>query len=249
MDKTFIMKINETMDLLNKDRSPLGIVSHPVPFPSCKTVTLKRDDSIDAILKHLEDYKDREFIAGVSYYGVTVSINYAEGKFQSMILKGTGEEGERVNDHIALMIVPAEAKSTKNITLHAILTLQEPADVAWRNYSNIDIPAIVRRALREGFEPREDKKVVHRILKVFVDGKWNPLEKVWKVVGNMVTTGFALEYTYEELRENIQKEALYDAVSIVPRNGFIIMDIKPEDEKAFPETHFIFDDSVEDTAT
>lgn len=248
MDKTFIMKLDDANDLLGKEQSVGGLEYHPVAFPPHQSVLVKREEAVAVILERLKEYRDREFIVGINYYGLEVSINYADGKFQSMILKGDGEKGERISDHIALRIVPAESKSKKKITVHAVLTIHEPTNVAERNYENYEIPGILRQALREGFAPRQDKNIVHRILKVYVDGEWSRVERVWKVIGNMVTTGYSLEYTYSELGEGLEKEMVFDSTpSIVPRSNLIIEDANPKDEKAFPETHFIFDDFVEES--
>lgn len=244
MDKTFIMTINETSDLLERDQPVQGVVPHPVPFTTYLSIPVKREEVTEVILKHLKDYYHREFRVIPDDYGLPVSINYSGGKFKSMILKGTGEEGERVNDAIALKIVPAESKSQKDITLHALITIQTDLKYLRGGIENHEVPRFLREALRNGFEPYEDKGIVYRVLKVFVDGKRQPSsESVWKLVGNMVITGYYLEYNYRDLEKFIQKEMISEGYSL-PQRGLMIEDEHPEEEGAFPETHFIFDSEI-----
>lgn len=242
MDKTFIMKLDDTNDLLGKEPPTMGITPHPVAFPLYHSVCVKRRDAVATILEHLENYQDRQFYITPDNYGVDVSVNYADGKFISMILKGTGEEGDRIHEAIATMVVPKESKNKKKVTLHAILTMDRDRDTVGEPI--YEVPRIIKRALRDGFERYQDKKIVIRVLRLYIDGEETIAESVWQVIGNMLIAGYSLNCDYYLVKSFIEKDFVINHGYQLPQRGIIIRDETPSDEKAFPETHFLFDDDI-----
>lgn len=253
MDKTFIMQLDSNNDLLGKDQPVQGVIPHPIPFTTFTTVPIKRDvTGVEVILRTLKDYHGRTFRLIVDDYGLPVSVTYLGGKFKSMILKGTGVEGERVKDEIALGLVPAEAKSDKDITMHALLTIKTDLNYFRGGIEAHEVPKYLRSALRFGFEPFESKSIVYRVLRLYKDGVlgWDTSYNVWELIGNLVLAGYYLEYDYAGVEKYVQHDFIINAKYALPQRGIIIEDTEPGQEGAFPETHFLFepDSTIEEAA-
>jgi hypothetical protein len=247
MDKSFIMKLDNNTELLGKERPSGPMQTHQVAFPEIRTVATRREVAVELIAQHLEAYKDREFYVAPDNYGVEVSVTYAAGKFHSMILKGDGVSGERVIDEIAKMLVPAEAKNKGQVVLHCLLTIQDL--MRFRGGTpKMEVPMIIKGALREGFLPYEEKKLICRPYSLFVDGKRCDIYKLWATIaGSLLIPGLYMEYSYETLKTNLHQDLIQDYEDyLVPVRGFLVEDANPEDETAFPATRFLFDDSIVD---
>lgn len=229
------------MEDSNNEKTILGIETHPVPFVNHRSISVKREDALAVILDSLKNYQDHEFHVTPLDYGLMVSVNYENGVFQSMILKGAGEQGERINDSIATMLMPKESKSKKKITLHALLTVQNV-----NRFSNgidiTEVPRVLKLALRNGFKPYDNKHVVCRPIKLYIDGVRSNISIVWREIGNMVITAFAMEYDYERLKRDVVEDFIKNDCYLLPQHGLIIDDSDAEKDGAFPETHFLFDD-------
>lgn len=236
------MKIDDTADLLEKESPILGLTYHPIPFPNHRSVLIKRGESVATVLEELKDYQDRTFAITTSNYGVEVSINYEEGQFVSMILRGTGAQGEKVNEDVALSLVPKESKNKNKITLHALLTILD-LDKFRGGLSKTEVPKILRRALMEGLMRYEDKSIVCRPYTLFVDGVEESTENIWEIIGNFLMSGLTFYTDYAGI-ETVIKEDIENEKWVVPRRGIIIGDENPADEKAFPTTKFIIDESA-----
>lgn len=240
MDKEFIMKLDDEKDLLEKKPAVQKLEFHPIPFPAHRSFLVKKNEAIQLIREHTQDYQDREFIITCDNYGIEVSINYEDGEFRSMILKGTGEQGERVNDDIALRLMPKEAKNKKKITLHALLTIIDP-DHFRDGVHKHDVPRILKQALLSGLNRYEDKSIVCRPYALFIDGVRGDVDFVWEEINSMVISGIGFDCNYDTLAGKAAAE-INDKSYLVPRRGIIISDLKPEEEKALPTTHYLFDD-------
>lgn len=241
MDKTFIMNIDENIALLGKEL-PLGsVLEHPVPFPLFETILVKRKDAVSTLTELLKGYESRTFIMTPDNYGLDVSINYKEGVFSSMILKGSGVAGERISDTIATMFVPKESKSKKDITLHALITVQDTRDFR-RGLTKHDIPSFLRQRLMDGFAPYEDKKIVCRPIRLYVDGVPEDINETWERIADMLITGLSMLYDHASAMENAAVITDYEGHYLLPQRGVIITDDEPLTDGAFPETRLLFDE-------
>jgi hypothetical protein len=245
MDKSLIMSIDNDTDLLGKE-PPLGkLTYHPVPFPTPATVIVKRKEAVSVITQALEHYRDREFRITPDNYGLEVSVNYADGKFVSMITKGTGEQGERVADGIANMLMPGEAKSKKKMTLHALLSVVDLAKFRGE-LTKQGVEPFIKYCLLNGFPPYKDKEVVCRPYRLYVDGVIDDPFYVWQKVNNMTITGLYMDYDYENTCKYLAED-INNIGYLLPQRGMTVADQNPLDEKAFPETRFLFEDPNDET--
>lgn len=225
----------------NEKKSVLNVESHPIPFSKHRSICVKKEKALESILESMKGYRDREFYVTTIDSGLAASINYVDGKFSSMILKGTGEEGERINDTIATTLVPVEARSKRKITLHALLTVQDISRFNGGGVVVTEVPRILRYSLRNGFRPYDNKKIVCRPFKLYVDGVRAAITRVWDVIGDMVVTGYSMEYDYDSAKNSIKREMVVNAGYLLPQCGLVVEDARPDEEGAFHETHFLFD--------
>ena len=237
------MKIDNNNDLLDKTPSLKGLEYHPIPFEPYRTIILPSGKEVETILDSLKEYQLREFVATFDNYGIEVSVNYNEGVFVSMILKGTGEQGESIIEPIATMLVPKEAKSKKQITLHAQITVLD-VNKFHRGLLKQEVPNLLRDALRNGFRPYEDKNIVIRPYKIFVDGVLDDVTFTWEHINNMTITGLSMDYDYERLSNYIIADLVKVPEYLLPQKGIIISDQHPTEDGAFPDTRYLFDDPI-----
>lgn len=223
-----IMKLDDQTDLLAK-AFPIGNVeSHPVPFPLHQSFLVHREVLAEKVRERIEAYPDRDFRVAFDNHGLEASINYDEGEFESLILKGSGDEGERVLDSAARRIVPhLTALRKEKITVHVLLTVKDP--------KAYDAAKQVREALRTG----NAEHVAIRVLRVYVKGVRFNSDKVFSAVGLMTTA-----YEYLAVHSQVEEWALSlvneDAGEYsLPVRGVIISDEYPDKEQAFPETRFL----------
>jgi hypothetical protein len=240
MDKDFIMKLDDDKDLLTKEKPLLGFVNHPIPFSLYRSVIVNKADIPATVLDAIKDYTDRTFLLLPKSYGVEVSINYDEGLFQSMILKGTGEAGERVSDHIALQLVPKEAKSKNKITLHALLTLQDKRQFRG-GVEKHEVPKVLKQAIMQGLAFREDREIVCRPYRLFVDGKDGDPYDIWEHIGGLIMAGLNILTFATKLEKDLEDFVNCDTW-LIPTYGLILRDEQPQEEGAFPETHFVINE-------
>lgn len=244
MDKTLIMNIDNNTDLLAKE-PPLGkLLFHPVPFPNHPVVIVKRKEAVSVITQYMDNYQGRDFILTPDNYGLEVSINYDEGKFVNMILKGTGEQGERVVDNIATMFMPVESKSKEKITLHALLSVQDLAEFRGE-LAKEEVGAFLKRCLFHGFPRYKDKQVVCRPYRMYVNGKLDETDEIWGKIGSMVLTGLDQACSHAGLGTCVA-DYVNNNGYMLPQRGVTVMDSEPLEENAFPQTHFLFDESNEE---
>lgn len=237
------MKIDNNNDLLDKTPLLSGMEYHPVAFEPYRSIILPSGKEVDTILDSLKEYHHRRFIAGFDNYGVEVSVNYNEGVFVSMILKGTGEQGEGVIEPIATMLVPKEAKSKNKITMHAQMTVLDKNKFQ-RGMLKEEIPSMLRDALRNGFKPYEDKNIVIRAFKLFIDDVLEDPYNTWQHIGNMTLTGLSMGYDYEALRDYIKADLIMVPNYLLPQKGIILSDEHPNEEGAYPTTRFLFEEPI-----
>lgn len=237
------MKIDNNNDLLDKTPLLKGLEYHPVAFEPYRTIILPSGKEVETILDSLKEYKHREFTATFDNYGVEVSVNYDEGVFVSMILKGTGEQGESIIEPIATMLVPKEANNKNKLTLHAQMTVLDK-NKFYKGMLKQEIPAMLRDALRNGFRPYEDKNIVIRAYKLFLDGVRDDPMDTWSYIGNMTLSGLSMDYDYETLSTYITAELIHVPEYLLPQKGIIISDQHPDEEGAFPETRYLFEDPI-----
>jgi hypothetical protein len=241
MDKDFIMKLDDEKDLLDKEKTILGLARHPIPFPTYRTVLSDRTHFMQVVYDCLKDYTDRFFIVTCDNYGIEVSINYEDGLFKSMILKGSGKEGERIREDVALLLVPPEAKNKNKVTLHGLLTILDHRKFRG-GMEKHEVPRVLKQALMQGIIPREGKEVVCRPYTLFIDGERQPIENLWEEIGGFLISGLSFYGEYDAVEEIIKEDIMDDHTWLIPHRGFIIDDNEPWDEKAFSPIHFIIDD-------
>ena len=243
MDKEFIMKLDDEKDLLAPKLPVKGFAYHPIPFPTYRSFLAKPENLSQLVQEHIAEYKDRNFVLTCDNYGVEVSVNYDEGQFISMILKGTGEMGERIDDHVALMLMPKESKNKKKVTLHALLTIVEPASFrgGWGKH---DVPKILKEALLKGLDRYENKGVVCRPYALWIDGVRLEEMDIWAEINDVLITGVAFYCPHEDVVSRMSVES-FSRDYLVPRKGMILADEKPDESGAFPETHYIIDETIE----
>ena len=243
MDKDFIMKLDDEKDLLDKEKTILGLARHPIPFPPYRTVLSDRTHFMQMVYENMKAYIGREFEITLFSYGLEVSINYDQGHFVSMILKGTGTQGERIRDDVALQFMPQEAKNKNKITLHGTLTLFDPQRFRGGTDKH-EVPLILKHAFSQGISPREGKEIVCRPHTLYIDGKRTDVMDAWGEINSFTITGLSSSGDYEHIEKWVEDE-VYDIEQwMVPHCGFIVADASPDDEGAFPLTHFIIDDSI-----
>jgi hypothetical protein len=235
MDKTFIMKLTNTDDLLGKDSAILGVQFHPVPFPNHTSVLIQKESATETILEHVRKYRDRTFYFMPENYGLVVSINYENGKLRSMILKGTGEQGERIADNIATMLMPKESHSTQRITFHAIISITDVAHT-----DKVKVPWILKQKIRNGDAGCADEEIVCRPFRFYVDDVQKEIDDHWDLFDYTVIAAYSLECGYAKLRRELESDLVVNKGYRLPQRGVVIMDQHPEEEGAFPETHFLF---------
>lgn len=241
MDKDFIMKLDDEKDLLDKENTILGLARHPIPFPPHRTVLSDRTHFMQMVHENMKAYIGREFEVTLYSYGLEVSINYEQGQFVSMILKGSGTQGERIRDDVALQLVPLEAKNKNKITLHGTLTLLD-----YRGFCNgiekHETPRVLKQALFQGISPRQGKEIVCRPHALYVEGKKIDVMDVWNIINSFLITGLSYSGDYEYIESMIETDVDESDDWMVPHCGFIVGDTSPDDQEAFPLTHFVIDD-------
>jgi hypothetical protein len=242
MDKELIMKLDDEKDLLKPKLPVKGLAYHPIPFPTYRTFLVKPEALRPLVQEHIAEYKDRNFVITCDNYGVEVSVNYEGGKFVSMILKGTGEMGERVDDQVALMLMPLESKNKKNVTLHALLTIVEPATFRG-GINNHEVPRILKEALLKGLDRYENKGIVCRPYAIWIDGVRLEEMDIWAEINDVLITGIAFYCGYDDVVSRMDAES-FCRDYLVPRRGMILADEEPDKPGAFPETHYLIDDSI-----
>jgi hypothetical protein len=241
MDKQFIMKLDDEKDLLAKESPVKGLAYHPIPFPTYRSFLVKAEKLGQLVAEHIATYALRTFLVSYDNYGLEVSINYDEGKFVSMILKGSGEQGERIADEIATMFAPKEAKNKKKITIHALLTILDTRKFRGGTQKH-EVPKILKQVLMQGFNRYEHKDVVCRPYAIWIDGVRHDPDFIWQEVNDMLLTGFAFTVKFEDVAARASAET-FDNDYMAPRRGIIVKDENPDEEGAFPETHYIIDET------
>lgn len=242
MDKTFIMKLDNEKELLDKASPFKGLETHPVPFPIYRMVFVKPGEVRATIQDHIKNYTDRIFLLNIENYGVDVSINYADGLFKSMILKGDGVQGERIADEIATMLVPKESKNKKNMSLHALLTVQD-LEYFKGGIKKHEVPRIVKECLRNGFWRREEREVVCRPYAFYIEGVRVDSYDTWDEIGNMPLSGLNMEYNFDQVLEYCT-EHIQEYRYLLPQRGIILEDAEPEDNDSFPPTLFMLEEET-----
>lgn len=225
------------------DRAPSlrGIAIHPVEFPEHNSVIVTEKNVVKKILDKLQNYQTREFRLAYVHYGLEASVNYEYGKFISMIQKGSGIEGERIDDETALKLVPEEIEYKGGaVTLHVMLSIKWDERVINPSLAKHEIPKILRNALHKGEIVLEDAEITCRVGRVYING--NRADS-WRTAKKAVT-GFILIYdllfSYEQTEEWV-KDMLNDVNTYhLPTHGIVVTDEHIGDPEAFPETHFIF---------
>jgi CBS domain-containing protein len=247
MDKNLIKKLDNKTDLLGKEKSLMGIVHHPMPFPSItRTVFVKRESAVEDILEFMAEYKRREFYIIPDNIGLDVSVNYDKGVLVSMILKGDGDKGERISEATALKLVPGVIARTDEVNVFARLTVQDP-DEYKGGFTKDDVLNFLKKSLREGIDDEHDKKIVCRPYAYYIDDLPGALEDIWEEVSDKFMFDISISCPHKSLREGIT-EMLNQRDYRLPQQGIIIFDQflisneAPKKGTLFLTTHFILND-------
>ena len=242
MDK-IIMQLDPNTELLSQSTPLKSLLHHPIPFPPYQSKLVKHSEAIATLTELLKGFEKREFTVTPFNYGLEVSINYSKGEFVSMILKGTGELGESIDPAIASLLAPPKSGSKKEVTVHALITVQDVRE--FRNGLNkYDVPAFLKQRLLEGFAPYEDKKIVCRILRLYIDGVSTNIDEAWATMRLFAITGLADDYNHTRALELASTILSYDPHYLLPQRGIVIADASPSDPEAFAELHLLFDEEI-----
>ncbi|BAW19136.1 hypothetical protein [Ralstonia phage RP31] len=233
------------MDKPKKTPSTRSIVMHPVEFPKHRSVRIARKNITAKVMECLATHPSREFRLSYDNYGLEASVNYKDGKFQSLILKGSGVEGERINDEVALLLFPEESSHKGDITLHALLSVKYDPRVLNPSFKAQEVPKLIRKALRAKETTVDGHPIACRINRLYVDGKYVNHDRAYDFVDEKLTPTYDLmlvndEFAEEWIKTMIREEKDY----AIPAHGFVLTDEHPDSENAFPETHFIFDEPI-----
>lgn len=247
MDKDLIKNLDEGTDLLGKEKSLMGIVAHPLPFPHhSRTVFVKNETAVEEILEFMEEYHRREFYIIPDNIGMDVSVNYKDGKFVSLILKGDGDKGERVSDTTALKMVPKDIARKEEVTIFARLTVSDPERYRG-NFTKEDVMPFLRKSLREGIDDSHDKKIVCRPFSYYIDDLPATFEDLWEDTSSKFIFDLSVECPHVSLREAVTR-ALQQEEYRLPQQGIVIFDAylmredAPNKGTLFLDTHFILND-------
>lgn len=243
MNEAIIMKLDDKTHLLEKAGSVRGIERHPIPFPHFITETVDRQNIVERVLRSISSHQDREFLVSYDNYGLEASVNYKDGKFHSLILKGSGEEGDRLSDLIALKFVPSDIDQKGQVTMHVLLTIRDPQQFRRKLLPAWEVPGAVRKFIRLGKKPRyTSQEVVCRLERLYVDNEQIDVRHAWSYIGGTMTTEYAVYACYETMAETVREMTSVHDTYMLPMRGIVITDDVPDDEGAFTTRHFILDE-------
>lgn len=236
------MNIDDKNDLLGKDQA-LTLAYHEIEFPTYKSIPVKVEHLLEVILEQLENYKDREFQVRYKNYGVEVSICYRNGLFNSMILRGTGEQGELLDEDVVAHFLPTKLNNYLDIDIHANITICDRERYQGK-LNKTEVPFLVKKALRDKMENTEELDIVCRVERLFYFNTRWPVNDLFDFFPKCSIHPLQFEYFYEQLFTNLIDDII-DPKYNLPQYGIIVEDANPHTPGAFPETHFIFDEATE----
>lgn len=228
------------MDKPKKTPSTRRILTHPVEFPQHNSIAVTPENIVEKVHDKLQHYKTREFRIAYLHYGLEASVNYEHGQFQSMIQKGSGLDGERIDDEVALKLVPKENDYKEGkVTIHALLTTKWDSHLVNPSFEKQEIPRIIRSALRKNEITIDGGEIVCRAMRLYVDGKYADLYSDAEELIKDFALIYDLPTDYSQVEDWV-KELTNDDDYFLPISGIIIVDEHLDEPEAFPETHFIF---------
>lgn len=245
MNEAIIMKLDDQTELIGKEGPVRGIEPHPVVFPHYESFTCDRQNIVEKIKAALVKYRDRSILVTYANYGLEASVNYQDGKFRSLILKGSGEAGERIADQVALRFVPSDIPNHGKLTLHVLLTIRDEKQFRGKRTPPWTVPNLMRRYLRLDKQPRyTSQSVVCRVERLYRDGVQVDVDDILDDVDQRLTTEYSYMACYETLPAAVYEFIRENDTYMLPMCGVVISDEFPNDPGAFPSMHFLLDEFV-----
>jgi hypothetical protein len=106
-------------------------------------------------------------------------------------------------------------------------------------FTEREVPKMLRAALRNSQTSIDERDIVCRVMRLYLDGVRLHQDKAMDEVNPAFTPEYDIPLGYEDLEEWLQEMIVEVNLYHLPVNGLVIADESPNDPDAFPETHFI----------